>query len=210
VPELEEYRRAGQPLLEARVADAADSLAYDAHDVDDALSAGLIGFADLRDVRLWRRALDGVRQRYGELPPEQFQPTVVRALIDWQADDLLAHTRAQLRRERITSVADVRACRDSLVGPGPEMSALKAELEAFLRQRVYQHTRVQRMALKGGRVVQALFDEFCAAPQLLPERYRLRIGAASPQRVVCDYVAGMTDRYAQDEYLRLFHPYTPV
>jgi dGTPase len=208
--EVAEFAGVGQPLLEAQVADAADSLAYDAHDVDDALSAGLISPDDLGDVPMWRRALDQVRQRHGDLGPEQFQPTVVRVLIDWQVADLLDHTLARLREHRITSVAEVRAHPAVLVAPGPEMRALKAELENFLRARVYRHSRVQRMAHKGGRIVRALFDEFCAAPQLLPERYRRRIHDERPERTVCDYVAGMTDRYAQDEYLRLFQPYTPV
>ncbi len=209
-PEVVEFTGVGQPLLEAQVADASDSLAYDAHDVDDALSAGLIASDDLADVGLWRRALEGVRKRYGELGPEQFQPTVVRALIDLQAGDLLDHTLARLRQERIGSVEDVRAHPGELVGPGPEMLVLKAELEAFLRQRVYRHHRVQRMAVKGSRIVRALFDEFCREPGLLQERYRRRIQGDQPARVVCDYVAGMTDRYAQDEYLRLFQPYEPV
>jgi dGTPase len=208
-PEVVEFVSVGRPLLEAQVADTADSLAYDAHDLDDALSAGLIALEDLRDVALWRRAVEQSRQRYGELGPQQFQPTVVRALIDWQVGDLLEHTRARLHKERIRSVADVRAHPEALVGPGPEMLALKAELESFLRRAVYQHSRVQRMAVKGSRLVKALFEEFCRAPGLLPDRYRRRI-QGRPERVVCDYVAGMTDRYAQDEYLRLFQPYVPV
>jgi dGTPase len=209
-PEVAELTAAGQPLLEAQVADAADSLAYDAHDVDDALSAGLIAPADLGAVALWRRALEGTIQRHGDLGPDQFQPTVVRALIDWQVGDLLEHTLARLRQERIGSVADVRGHPGPLVGPGPEMRSLKAQLEEFLRGRVYRHHRVQRMAVKGGRVVRALFDELCRVPELLPERYRRRAGDERPERTVCDYVAGMTDRYAQDEYLRLFQPDTPV
>jgi dGTPase len=90
------------------------------------------------------------------------------------------------------------------------VAALKTELEQFLTQRVYRHHRVQRMAQKGRRILHALFAEFCRAPLLLPERYGRRIGANRPERVVCDYLAGMTDRYAQDEYLRLFHPYSGV
>jgi dGTPase len=208
--EFSEFLQAGSPLLEAQVADAADSLAYDAHDVDDALSSGLIGAEELREVTLWRRALEAVRGRYSDLGPEQFQPTVVRALIDWQVCDLLEHTRRRLRDQRIGCVADVRAFPGVLVEPSPEMVPLKAELEAFLRRRVYLHTRVQRMALKGGRIVRELFEEFCRSPQLLPERYRQRVGEGPPERVVCDYVAGMTDRYAQEEHLKLFQPDTPV
>jgi dGTPase len=208
--EVAEFMGAGRPLLEAQVADAADSLAYDAHDIDDALSIGLITPADLRDVEFWRRVLEQVHRRHGELPIEQFQPAMVRSFIDWQVRDLLDHTLQRLRQQRVRSVAEVRAASAPLVEPGPEMRALKAGLEEFLRRRVYNHSRVQRMAVKGARIVRQLFDEFCRAPRLLPERYSRRIGADRPERTVRDYVAGMTDRYAQDEFLRLFQPYTVV
>jgi dGTPase len=209
-PEAAEYTAVGRPLLEAQAADAADSLAYDAHDVDDALSVGLIGPEDLQEVEFWRRACEQVRQRYGELRQESFQPTVVRMLIAWQVGDLLEYTRQRLRQERIATVEDVRRFPEALVGSGPEVRRLKAELEEFLHRRVYNHYRVQRMAVKGARIVRMLFDEFRRAPQLLPPRYTRRIDGNSPERVVCDYVAGMTDRYAQDEFLRLFHPYSIV
>jgi dGTPase len=202
--------QAGQPLLEAQVADAADSLAYVTHDLDDALVAGLIDLGDLLDVTLWRQTLLEVQRRHGALAADQLQPTMIRALIDQQVMDLLIHTQQRLQQERIGSVEDVRACGQTLVGPGPQTSERKAELSAFLRQRVYSHVRVVRMAHKGLRIVEALFREFTQATELLPPRYRKRLEGDPPQRVVCDYIAGMTDRFAQDEYLRLFHPYTPV
>ncbi len=209
-PEVAEFAGVGQPLLEAQVADAADSLAYNAHDVDDALSVGLILPEDLQDVTLWRRALEEVQQRHRQMGPEQFQPTVIRALINWQVSDLLEHTLGRLRAERIRCVTAVRTFGRPLLEFGPQMQEMKKELEDFLHRRVYHHWRVQRMATKGARIVQALCSEFCRAPQLLPQRYSRRIKDEQPQRTVCDYVAGMTDRYAQDEYLRLFQPYTPV
>jgi dGTPase len=209
-PEAEQFTGVGQPLLEAQVADAADSLAYDAHDVDDALSVGLITAAELAEVSFWRRALELAHRRFGDLGPMQFQSTVIRTLIDWQVSDLLENTRQRLRQERIHTIDDVRHFPQTLVEPGPEVRTLKAELEAFLHRRVYQHYRVQRMAAKGRRVVQMLFAEFCRAPQLLTDRYFRRIQAEGTERVVCDYLAGMTDRYALDEYLRLFQPYTIV
>ncbi len=209
-PEVAAYLADGRPLLEAQVVDAADSLAYDTHDLDDAFGAGLLTADDLPEVEFWRRAVERVEVRPGRLGPLQFQPTVVRALIDWQVTDLLEHTRQRLRQARVRSVADVRAAPEVLVGPGPEVRRLKTELEAFLHERVYRHYRVVRMAAKGRRVLQGLFAEFCRAPQLLPERYGRRVAAEGPQRVACDYLAGMTDRYAQDEWLRLFQPYAPV
>jgi dGTPase len=209
-PEMAPYRAGGQALLEAQVVDATDSLAYDTHDIDDALSVGLISFADLENVEFWRRAAEEVRRLHGTLRPEQFQPTTVRKLIGWQVTDLLEHTRQRLRDERIRTVEDIRRCPRVVVGPGPEVHRLKADLEKFLHRRVYEHYRVIRMQTKGKRFLQALFEEYCRVSQQLPERYARRALDGALERTVCDYVAGMTDRYAQDEYLRLFQPYGNV
>ncbi|HLJ92788.1 MAG TPA: deoxyguanosinetriphosphate triphosphohydrolase [Gemmataceae bacterium] len=209
-PELQEFEIGGQLLLEAQVVDAADSLAYDTHDLDDALSAGLITPGDLQEVEFWKRAEDVVRQRHQRLGPEQFQATMVRALINWQVTDLLEHTQRRLRQESITTVEEVRQAPEPLVLPGPEVRALKTALERFLHERVYRHYRVARMANKGRRFLQLLFAEFCRRPEEMPQRYAARARAGQSERAVCDYLAGMTDRYAQDEYLRLFEPYTNV
>jgi len=208
-PEIAPYRSVGRPLLEAQVADAADSLAYDAHDIDDALSMGLITPAELDDVGCWRRAVEETQRRYGVLQPEQFQTSVLRTLIAWQITDVLEHTSHRIRQEGVRTVADVRAFPGLLVGASPDWLAMRRELEAFLTTRVYRHYRVQRMALKGGRIVGELFAEFRRSPELLPHRYQRRVAERGVEQVVCDYVAGMTDRYAQDEYLRLFQPYAP-
>lgn len=204
------YLVAGQPLLEAQVVDAADSLAYDTHDIDDALNLGIINVADLNKVPFWTRVVEKIREAHPRLPILQFQPTAVRALIDWQVTDLLEQTRLRLRQAGIRTIADVRAAPGILVAPGEEVRSLKAELERFLHERVYRHHRVMRMANKGRRILHQLFEELSANPSLLPERYQARIGQAPVRQVVCDYLAGMTDRFAQDEYLRLFQPYTSL
>lgn len=209
-PEIKSYLQVGQPLLEAQVVDAADSLAYDTHDIDDALSVGLISTDDLAEVPFWKLALERTRKKHAHLPALQFQPTVVRALIDWQVSDLLEHTRHNLRLKRIGSVADVRGSDRLLVTPSQEVLTLKAGLEAFLYERVYRHQRVMRMAYKGQRMLKMMFDEFCLHPAQLSERYLQRTQKMTIQRVVCDYLAGMTDRYAQDEFNRLFQPYASM
>ena len=138
------------------------------------------------------------------LTPVQFQPAVVRALIDWQVTDLLEHTRQNLRRTQASAPSTTSPLpRPCWSGPAPEVVRLKAELEEFLHERVYRHHRVMRMADKGERMLRQLFEEFCAhARQLLPDRYArtARAVLAASERS-CDYLAGMTDRYAQDEYL---------
>jgi dGTPase len=209
-PEVRDFIGVGHPFLEAQVVDAADSLAYDCHDIDDALSVGLITVDDLDEVEFWRRAVDRCRRAYAAIGPLQFQPAVVRQLIDWLVSDLLEQTRQRLRQYQVRTIADVRPAPELIVAPGPEVRALKTALEEFLHRRVYQHHRVLRMARKGGHFVRALFGEFSRAPELLPERYSRRARTGSVERTVCDYLAGMTDRYAQEEYLRLFQPSTGV
>jgi dGTPase len=209
-PEVKGYLGVGQPLLEAQVVDAADSLAYDCHDVDDALSVGLITLAQLEDVPLWHLAVERARTEHPTIRPEQFQPTVVRKLIDLQVVDLLKTAEENLREEHIGTVEDVRRCPRLLVVPSTETKNLKGGLEAFLHENVYRHTRVMRMAYKGQRLLTQLFAEFCQHPRQLPTRYQQRANQAGLEQTVCDYLAGMTDRYAQDEYLRLFQPYSNV
>jgi dGTPase len=208
--EIQEFATGGQPLLEAQVVDAADSLAYDTHDLDDALSLGLITPADLAEVEFWRKTEDSVRKRHKNLGPDQFQATMVRALINWQVTDLLEHTRRRLRQHSITSVDDVRQAPEPVAVPGPDVRALKADLERFLHERVYRHYLVTRMACKGRRFLQMLFSELCRRPEQLPSPFIQHAAAGQTERAVCDYLAGMTDRSAQDEYLRLFQPYTNV
>ncbi|HEV8061150.1 MAG TPA: deoxyguanosinetriphosphate triphosphohydrolase, partial [Gemmataceae bacterium] len=205
-PEIQPFLEAGQPLLEAQVVDAADSLAYDTHDIDDALSVGLITPGDLREVEFWRRTEESVRKRFVHLGERQFQPTMVRALIDWQVTDLLANTSARLRAEQIRTVGDVRRCERLLVEPSQGVQELKGQLEAFLHSRVYRNSRVVRLAVRGRRMLRQLFEEFSHCPELLPERYLVYVEERGLERTICDYLAGMTDRYAQDEYLKLFQP----
>ncbi len=202
--EVKSYLGVGQPLLEAQVVDACDSLAYDCHDVDDALSVGLIMPADLERVPFWNLAVERARAEHPAIRSEHFQPTVIRKLIDLQVVDLLDTTRENLRARAIHGIAEVRGADQALVTPGAEVKNLKAGLEAFLHEQVYRHYRIMRMAYKGQRILQAMFDEFCARPGLLPTRYQQRAAQAGLKQTVCDYLAGMTDGYAQDEYQRLF------
>ena len=122
----------------------------------------------------------------------------------------MANTASNLRDQRIGSIDDVRKCPTLLVEPSKEMKNLQARLEAFLHEKVYRHYRIMRMAYKGQRIVREMFAEFCRHPDALPPRYRKRAGVEGVEQTVCDYLAGMTDRYAQDEYLRLFQPTTFV
>jgi dGTPase len=193
----------GEPTLEARVVDAADSLAYDIHDLDDALGFDLLTLEELESVAFWRVGAERVRREAPGLDPERFRRSVIRALIEWQVTDLLVYTQDRLRAERVATVADVRRVPD-IVGTTPAARQAKAELEAFLHERVYRHPRVRAMAEQGQRWVRALFDAYRAAPDEMSERFSRRSADEPPERVVCDYIAGMTDRYTRQEHERLF------
>ncbi len=221
-----EWSEAGRPLLEAQVVDAADSLAYDTHDTDDALGTGLITLKDLDDVELWRRAAESVRRKQPDLPDQAFRIAVIHECVSRQVNDLLAQTERRILDQQIDSIAAVRAQPDALVGFSEELRVQKADLERFLQERVYRHHRVLRMAAKGQSFLRKLFEEFFRSPELLPERHLLRWRGApehllrraralippdqarddSLKRVIGDYLAGMTDRFAEQEYLHLFHP----
>jgi dGTPase len=225
-PELAEFFAVGAPLLEAQVADAADSLAYDAHDTDDALGIGLIDVDELDEVELCRSIAVSVRAAYGAMDGDAFRRAVIRELISRQVVDLIEESERRLRERGIRSINDVRAQSEPAVGFSPELRELKGGLEIFLRTRVYRHHRVVRMAATGQRLLRSLFDELVRNPELLPDKHLSRWEGASAkslrprrsvvpvpkatessiERVVADYLAGMTDRFARQEYLRLFHP----
>jgi dGTPase len=210
-PDVQPFLPAQAPLLETQVVDCADSLAYDTHDVDDALGSGLITFDDLKDVEFWQRAAERARAQYPGLAGPAFRTAVVRELIAWQVTDLIDRTGQTLAERPVRSLADVRTAPGPLVGFSPEVRRLKSALEAFLRQRVYRHHRVMRMAHKGQRFLKAMFEELGRAPERLPERHARRWKQGLPlERVVGDYLAGMTDRFAQQEYSRLFQPMTDL
>lgn len=229
-PECTEFRDGGRGILEAQVVDVVDSLAYDTHDTDDALGLGFITLEELSAVEFWSRAAERVHHHTPGLSGHPLRIAVVRELLAWQVTDLLAETARRLLEGKVRSPEEVRGASGPLVGFTPEVRKLKAGLERFLHERVYRHHRVLRMTANGKRVLQALFAEYVCSPELLPEKHLRRwtgatavIGpppaswvtaARNPldclERVVGDYLAGMTDRYAQLEYRRLFLPTTEM
>lgn len=220
---LREFVEVGSPLLEAQVVDQADGLAYDVHDVDDALGIGVITLEDLEEVEFWRRAAIPIRQRHPELRGDRLRTAVIRELIAWQVTDLLTETQRRLERASIQTVTDVRQAAEPLVAFGEEVTHLRQELEQFLHSRVYQHQMIRRMVRKGQRLLSEMFTELVTNPDLLPARHLRRWSGApdwlrakpigptleqptdSLHRVVGDYLAGMTDRFARQEHIRLFH-----
>lgn len=202
-----------QTTLEAQLANRADEIAYSNHDIDDGLRARLLTIEQLRQVTLFRRHHDEVIARYGQITPKQQRHETIRRIINTLVTDLIAHSAHALRDARIETLADVRARTLPLIAFSPAVSAENDALKRFLRAQLYQHHQVYRMMVKAKRVIRELFDALINDPRLLPPDFFIeaqKLEAADPAtgraRVVADYIAGMTDRYALDEYERLFDP----
>ena len=198
------------PGAEAQLANLADEIAYNNHDVDDGLRAGLLKLDDLRDVALFREQHDAVVARYGaELPRRRLIHETVRRMIDRQVGDLIRTSQAALDALAPADIDAIRQAGGPVVRFSDAMAEQNLELKRFLRTALYQHYRVHRMTLKARNVVRTLFDAFLSDPRLLPPEFAAR--AAAPEearraRAVADYVAGMTDRYAIAEFERIRDP----
>lgn len=198
------------PLLEAQVVDVADSIAYDTHDLDDGLTAGIIGEDRLVEVNVWREAASTVDSKGAGMSGRVRMYQVVRTLINLMVTDLLDSTSLQIAERGLSSLPDVRRNGRDVVAFSATMEEKKSALEDFLLNEMYSHYRVRRMAAKAGRFLAELFNEYMEHPNELPPEYQDNSGRKGQAKSVCDYLAGMTDRYAQDEYKKLFHPFERV
>jgi len=192
--------------LESQIASFADELAYNTHDLDDGLRAGLLDIADVSRLAWWQRARDAAAAPADEPFSDLTRHRVIRRLIGEMVTDLVGHTSQQIEQAGVASVDDVRRQAGNLVGFSPDTQAMNRELKAFLYRNLYAHPRVLRMQTKAQRVIADLFQAYLAEPRILPEAARSRLERAPRERVVCDYIAGMTDRFALDEHSRLFDP----
>ena len=199
------------PLLEGQLVDIADEIAYDNHDLDDGLTSGMIHETELEAaVPLWQEASARVQAQHAHISPEIRKYQIIRTLIHQQVTDLVATSARRLDERRPASMADVRACPDRLIGFSREMADLRKPLKAFLWGQLYRHYRVVRMSDKARRILTELFQAYLEKPEQLPPATYGRLTEEKIQRVICDYIAGMTDRYALEEYQKFFDPYTRV
>jgi dGTPase len=191
------------PLLEVQIVDAADSIAYDAHDADDALELGLLELNDLLELPLWQEAANRVRKKYGDLEDNQLRRAVVREVIDWQVGDLLRVTQQQLRDQKITGLEMVRRV-PPLAGHSAEIAQQKQRLEKFLYERVYRHPNVLANRSTAQKLLHEMFIRLCDSPDSMPAKFQELASTDGLPRAVVDYLSGMTDRFAVDEHRRLF------
>jgi dGTPase len=209
----ERFLKRTQPGLEAQIANVADEIAYNNHDVDDGIRAQLVGLEELRDTRLFRRQLETVTSKYPALGERRLIHEVIRRMINHIVVDLIRTSQSRLESTRPASIEEVRSQSRPLIALSDAAREEHTELMQFLRDRLYRHYKVLRMTSKARRVLKELFEAFLADIQLMPPEHREAAvrgeaaqGAAGRARAVADYIAGMTDRYAILEHRRLFDP----
>ncbi|MEM9645248.1 MAG: dGTP triphosphohydrolase [Planctomycetota bacterium] len=190
------------PALEVQIVDLADSIAYDAHDMDDALQMGLLTIEELSELSVVRRTLDRLRDKWGELPAAHLRQALVHELIDLQINDLLAESVERLRRMTGCSALDLSAAGVRL-GHSDEIAGERSELEAYLFEAVYRHPRLMRIREAAADRLRTLFDRLLVQPSRLPLRFRGRSENCSVPVAVGEYLAGMTDQFCDAQAERV-------
>jgi dGTPase len=198
----ERFQRKQRPSFEAQLCNLADEIAYNNHDVDDGLRSGLLTLEQLADIDIFASHMREASREFPRIDSRRLVHETVRRMIGTLVLDLTAQSRRNIRRVAPGSLDAVRAA-PALIAFSPGILRKHLELKQFLRRELYQHYRVRRMSMKAKRIVTELFDAFAADPSLLPPQFR-KPARDDAARAICDYIAGMTDRYAILEHRRLF------
>jgi len=213
----ERFLNKQQPSLEAQLANLADEIAYNNHDVDDGLRYGLITIEQLREVALFDRHYREVNERYPQISSRRMVHEIIRRMINHVVVDLVETSKQRISQSGANSIDDVRSAPGPLMAFSDEVREEMTVLKRFLRANLYNHFRVRRMTQKSVGVIEQLFAAFFEDPKIMPPQYQEALhretpgraaesGAVQRARVVADYIAGMTDRYAIREYQRVFDP----
>ncbi|HPD60731.1 MAG TPA: deoxyguanosinetriphosphate triphosphohydrolase [Thermodesulfobacteriota bacterium] len=208
---LKDYEPEKFPTLEAQLIDLADEIAYNNHDIDDGLESGLLEEEALREeVELWREMIRITELNYPEIKNPQKKYYAISHLIGYLIVDLVRETEKNITQFNITTPEDVRNAKKRLIAFSPDTTRKNQQLKNFLGDNLYDHYRVKRMSSKAKMVVDRLFRAYVKNTMLLPKKYQKKLEEESQERIICDYIAGMTDRYALDEYKKLFDPFAKV
>lgn len=203
-PELLPERR---PTLEAQVVDKADEIAYDSHDLDDGIKSGMIEVEDLKKIRLWKKVEREVKNEYANLKKNIFIYQMIKNIINLQASDLITTTLKEIKKIRVHSSEEAMKYPTRMAVFSEEIQTLREQLRMFLYSNLYCNWKVTKMSDKAKRFLKKLFHVYCANANILPPKFGKKIKRWGLERVVCDYLAGMTDRYALGEYKKIFDPY---
>ncbi|MDY6868365.1 MAG: deoxyguanosinetriphosphate triphosphohydrolase [Chloroflexota bacterium] len=192
--------------LEAQIANAADELAYTAHDLDDGLRSGMITPEQLAGISLWEVINESINRRRSEPLHDLARHRLIRRLIGIEVSDLIQSIDRMIRRSGVRSVEELQKLPYNVVGFNEDMHRRNRELKDFLYHNLYNHYRVVRMSVKAERILESLFKAYAEEPTILPEHFQEDIEQDGLEETVCYYIAGMTDRFAIDEYQKLFDP----
>jgi dGTPase len=208
VSEMQDFMPDVVPTLESQIINLADEIAYNNHDIDDGITSGMLELAELREqVPLVDRIYRQVETRHPGIDETRKKYQAISHLIGFLINDLVTHSTATLQEHNIRSLDDLRAKNVMALAFSPETRRENTQLKRFLYKNLYTHYRVERMRIKGRMVLTALFRVYSETPTLLPKKYEPMIESQGKERIICDYIAGMTDRYALDEYKKLFEPF---
>jgi dGTPase len=191
--------------LEAQIANVADELAYSAHDLDDGLRSGMLTPQMLNGIAIWEILIDNIKWRGPKLE-EVARHKLIRQLIGMEVTDLVTSTDARLKDSNAQSPLDIQKLSYNVIGFSEEMSRRNRELKDFLYNKMYRHYRVVRMQTKAERIIEELFKAYQEEPTTLPDQFQAFVDHRGLERTICDYIAGMTDRYAIEEHQKLFDP----
>jgi dGTPase len=194
-------------FLEADIVDLADEIAYCCHDLDDGMRAGFLEESKINKVKLWQEINRYIETKSGRAPKSIKQRMAIRLLINRLVNDLVAQTLKNIKVHNIKTSGKVGKVKTQIVAFSKSMKKKLDEVKNFLTRELYHHYRVVRMTEKGKRFIKALFCAYTETPKQLPPHILKKSEKYGLERVVCDYIAGMTDRYALDEYSKLFQPY---
>jgi dGTPase len=207
VSDASEYNPELRGQLEAQIANAADELAYTAHDLDDGLRSGMITPLMLEGITLWEILSESVGWR-GPTLDDLDRHRLIRRLIGIEVSDLVQNTHQRLQESGPRSADEIQRLAYNVIGFSEDMHRRNRQLKDFLYSKLYRHHRVVRMAVKAERILRDLFEAYLHEPEILPAHVQNLIEDYGLERTICDYIAGMTDRFAVDEYSKLFDPTT--
>lgn len=198
------------PTIEGQLINYADEIAYNNHDIDDGLKSGYLTLDMLRKVELWQRMASRVRQRYPDIDDKRLVSRTVSSLIGMQIIDICETTSANIKQHGIKSLDDLRRVNLAVVHFSSQVEQENLALKRFLKEKLYRHHKVDKMRVKAEHILTRLFETYLKRPNLLPPKYHRRIEKNGVERTVTDYLAGMTDRFALDDYKTLFETFERV
>ena len=205
IADASEYNPELRGHLEAQIANVADELAYTAHDLDDGLRSGMITPVMLEGITMWEILVESINWRTAQLD-DLIRHQMIRRLIGMEVTDLVHNTDQRLRQSGVRSVEELQRLSYNVISFSEDMHRRNRQLKDFLYNNLYRHHRVVRMAVKAERIIRNLFEAYLEEPAILPRHVQEWIPERGSERTICDYIAGMTDRFAVEEYQKLFDP----